>query len=138
MKNISQHIMAIFLVLTIVAYPQITGIGRAVQPESAMAAASMSHHSHGEAGKLEHHGYFDHETGKMQHTAAAISTDIVIQVKASCHPCCVVGVGPCVAVVPKTPLVLERTLIRSFGRPPSNSSGSLLRAPQPHPPELRA
>jgi hypothetical protein len=54
-----------------------------------------------------------------------------------CHPCCIGGKGPCVAVVTVSPDVVKPGFIRVLNFSPLSSACSVQVAPLPHPPKAR-
>ena len=119
-------------------YPQATTIARDAAPALDKTAIGVSPHHHS-AHEAEHaHGHHSADAEETTSGATAIFVDSPDKRGLTCHPCCVVGSGPCIAVAIALPEVLEPPLMRSFGPALAVFSKSLQIAPLPHPPKAHS
>lgn len=131
-----RQVVSLLQVLALVAFPQMTKVAHADMAmfDEVAASASSSHHS--DVGGLTpstHH-----------HTVASDSSipDSAIFINPSakegmaCHPCCVAGTGPCIAILPTVQKFSVSRQHQTFDIFWPKSFHSRPVAPLPHPPKL--
>lgn len=130
--------MILLQVLALVTYPPMVS---GAQTEVTVSGAAMNGavaHGHSQADNRgaedHHHSTEDHSASLARAERATTSTTDGI----TCHPCCTVGLGACVAVIIAVPGVPEPVLIRGFEAPWFSPVKSRHVNPLPHPPKFKA
>ncbi len=128
--------MILLQVLALVTYPPMASGAQVDMSVSRMAVAAGSGHNqvHNQDTEDHHHGAEGHSASLTKAEGATTSTTDGI----TCHPCCTVGLGACVAIMITVPGIPEPILIRGFEAPRFIPFKSQHINPLPHPPRLSA
>lgn len=135
-KVIRRKILVFVQVLALLAFPQTASMG----------LADMSVHNKSLIDASDHHHLNEHDDQMIaaHHPEAAHDSTILNVVKRSnsaemdgivCHPCCISGVGHCVAILSNLKKVSESRVTRTIYMSRLKALSPHKVAPQPHPPK---
>jgi len=134
MTIIGRYIVIFLQIFALVAYPQLASAAGPDmrKPPAAVMGVSPDHHADSDAQHSHDHHVETNDTANLTSDVAAATP---MKDALTCHPCCVVGTGPCVAVFFSLPDLPEPILVRTFNSTRFDALNSRLFAPQPHPPK---
>ncbi|MFW6027239.1 MAG: hypothetical protein ACOC91_00375 [bacterium] len=139
MTRPARHIIVLLQVLALVAYPQMVGaagFSRAASAET-ISDAAQTHLDNDTENQPGHH----HDPAAAEHHHELNSDGFPSGQNegelAWCHPCCIGGNGPCIAVMAALPDVAKSDPIQSFTSSRLSFLYSLEIRPLPHPPKAR-